>query len=345
MIEGNKMGGEISEKEYRAIPMLSASDLRQFITDRKKFYKEKVLGEKRLEEYNKSILIGNICHTLLLEPDEFDNKYLMSTCETPPTGMVLSFTESFYRNTVANMDDDGNITADVAELLNTAYAESGFKISFEAAIKKFNESGKDYYEQLVVAKSKGLEIVCLDDINIATKIVKMIKEDEFVGKYFTNTDYCELKADGFLIDGIEMKCMLDKVMVDREHETIQLIDPKIVFDNQNFYREYFLKKRADIQAYIYYMALKSGKVDLGFDYSKYVILPPIFIAVDSGCYYKPVQYRVSHEGLKNAYEGFAVNDREYKGVKEILQELNWAKETGNWTISKKIFDNQGIVDL
>jgi len=345
MIEGNKIGVELTEKDYRALPMLSSSDLRQFITDRKKFYKEKVLGEKREEEYNKSILIGSICHCLLLEPDNFDSKYLLSTCETPPTGMVLTFTESLYRQTIASMDEEGNVTADFGDMLQTAHAESGFKISLEAAVKKFNETGLDYYKQLVAAKSQGLEIVCLDDINIATKIVKIVKEDPFVGGYFTNTDYCELKAEGFLVEEVEMKMMADKIIVDREHETLQLVDPKIVFDNQNFYREYFLKKRADIQAYIYYEGLKSGKIDLGFDYSKYLVLPPIFIAVDSGCYYAPVQYKMTLKGLKNAYEGFVENGREYKGVKEIMEELNWAKETGNWKITKKIFDNKGIVDL
>lgn len=345
MIEGNKIEGEKTEKEYRAIPMLSASDLRQFTTDRKKFYKEKVLGEKREEEYNKSILIGSICHCLLLEPDEFDKRYLLSTCETPPTGMVLTFTESLYRQTMAHMDEDGNVTVDFSEMLQIAHIESGFKISLEAATKKFNETGLDYYKQLVAAKKDGLEICCLDDINIATKIVKMVKEDEFVGKYFTNTDYCELKAEGFLVDGVEMKCMFDKIIPDHEHETIQFIDPKIVFDNQNFYREYFLKKRADIQGYIYYQGLRSGKINLGFDYSNYIILPPIFIAVDSGCHYKPVQYRMSPLSLENAYEGFVENGREYKGVKEIMEELQWSKETGNWFITKKVYENQGIVNL
>lgn len=345
MIEGNKIGEEKTEAEYRAIPMLSSSDLRQFITDRKKFYKEKVLGEKREEEYNKAILIGSICHCLLLEPEKFDEKYLLSTCETPPSGMLLPFVESLYKQSVAHMNEQGAVEADFSELLQTAHIESGYKITLEAVLKKFEKEGKEYYDQLMDAKAQGLEICCLDDINIATKIVKMVKEDPFVGQYFTNTDYCELKAEGFLVEGVEMKMMADKILVDREHETIQLIDPKVVFDNQNFYREYFLKKRADIQAYIYYEGLKSRKIDLGFDYSEYVILPPIFIAVDSGCYYAPVQYRMTLKGLKNAYEGFVDNGREYKGVKEILEELNWAKETNNWKITKKIFDNKGIIDL
>lgn len=344
MIEGVKKK-EYTEKEYRAIDMLSASDLRLFNTDRKKFFKRHVLREKQEEEYNKSILIGSIVHCLLLEPEAFDDRYMLSICENPPTGMVLPFTESLYRQTVASMDDEGNILVDIEEMLRNAYVEAGFKISFEAAVKKFNETGKEYYEQLIRAKAEGKEIVCMDDTNIANRIVEMVKGDEFVGKYFQDIEHCELKAEGFLVDGIEMKCMIDKVIPDHEVMTLQPIDPKIVFDNQNFFREYYLKKQAHIQAYVYYMGLKSGKIDLGFDYSDYTILPPIFVAIDSGCYYKPVQYRVTEEGLKKAYEGFVENGKEYRGVKETLEELVWAKDTGNWTISKRAYDNQGVINI
>jgi len=239
MIEGEKKNNGRTEKEYRALEMLSASDLRQFNTDRKKFYKEKVLGEKREEEYNKAMLIGSLVHCLLLDPHEFDNRYLMSTCDAPPTGMVLTFTESLYRQTMSNMDEDGNITLDFKKMIETAHLESGFKISIEAAVEKFNKTGKEYYEQIVRAKAKGLDIVCMDDINIANRIVEIIKADEFVGDYFADVEFCELQIEGFIVDGVEMKCMMDKLMISHGKKTIQLLDPKIVFDNQNFFREYY----------------------------------------------------------------------------------------------------------
>lgn len=344
MITG-ELNREKTEKEYRAVPMLSASDLRLFNTDRKKFYKEKVLGEPRVEEYNKSILIGNLVHCLLLEPHAFDSRYMLSVCEKVPGGMLLAFVESLYRHSVASMDEEKIVQADFSSLVQIAYEESGYKIKLEAVIKKFEEDGKPYFDQMMEAYGKGLEIVCMDDINIANRIVEITKADPFVGGYFSNIENCELKAEGFLVDGVEMKMMADKIIADHEHETIQLIDPKVVFDNQNFFREYYLKKQAYIQGYIYYMGLKSGKIDLGFDYSKYVILPPIFVAIDSGCYYAPVQYRMTVGALKKAYEGFTEQGRDYRGVKETLEELNWAKETGNWTISKKAYDNQGIINL
>lgn len=345
MIEGNKIEKEKSEQEYRAIEMLSSSDLRLFNTDRKRFYKEKVLREPRVEEYSKSLLVGSIVHCLLLEPQEFDNKFLLSTCETPPGGMLLTFVESLYRHSVTTMNEEGVVEAEFGNLLQIAYEESGYKIKLEAVLEKFKKDGKEYYDQLMAAKMQGLEIVCLSDINIATKIVEMVKGDELVGHYFNNIDFCELKVEGFLVDGVEMKAMLDKLIVCSEKETIQLLDLKVVYDNQDFRYSYYLKRQAYIQAYIYQEAIKSGKLNLGFNYSGWTILSPVFLAVDSGCYYTPVRYDVGLKGLEMAYKGFVENGREYPGVKDTLSEILWCQETGNWKISKKAYENKGIVSL
>ena len=341
--------GEINKQksvvEYRALDLLSASDLRLFNTDRKKFFKQHILGEKREEEYNKAILIGSLVHCLLLEPQNFDSKYMLSICEKTPGGMMLDFVESLYKHSVASMDEKYNVGVEFSELVQIAKEESGYKITLEAVLKKFEIDGRQYFDQMMEAKKKGLEVVCMDDINIANRIVEITKADPFVGEYFRDVEHCELQVEGFEIDGVKMKAMMDKLIINHELETIQLIDPKIVFDNQGFVREYFLKKQAYIQGYVYYKALESRKLDLGFDYSKYLILPPIFIAIDSGCYYAPIQYKMTPESLKRAYEGFEEGGREYRGVRETLEELNWAKETGNWTISKKVFDNNGIINL
>ena len=122
MISGKSMTTE----EYRKLDRLSASDLRTFITDRKKFFKEKVQKEKPDEdEYNKSFLIGDIVHTKLLEPDTFDNKYFMSRCQDVPTGNMLSFTEALIKWTIFYTDENGTVTVDFKDIAEAAYKDSG----------------------------------------------------------------------------------------------------------------------------------------------------------------------------------------------------------------------------
>lgn len=349
---GEKNTGR-TEAEYRKIPMLSASDLRSFSIDRLKFYKEKILGEKAGEEYNKAMLIGNLVHCLLLEPENFDDKFFMSICSTPPTGLMLTFTESLYKHTVLNMDESGATTVEFSELLDAAYEESGFKITKEAVAKKFQEKHKktgetpqQYYEQLVQAKSKGLEVACVDDVNIAEKIIQQIKADSFTGSIFEDADgeesFNEQQADGFSLFGLEMKGMLDRIKANHKEKTLHIYDLKVVYDVVNFKREYWLKKQAYIQAYVYWEALKSGILDLGFDYSDYQILPPIFVVVHSGCFYAPLQFKMSLEDLEKAWDGFMENEREYKGVKEIIEDILWCQEKQIWNMSFTDYNNKGV---
>jgi len=345
-----------AEIEYRKVPMLSASDLRSFSIDRLKFYKEKILGEKREEEYNKAILIGNLGHCLILEPEKFDDKFFLSICSTPPTGMLLAFTEALYKHTVMSMSEDGEVTEDFGNLVDLAYEDSGFKITKEAVLKKFTEPNKksgetaeQYYKQLREAKTKNLEVACVDDITIAEKAVSLIMQDEFTGPIFEDRkgeeSFNEQQIEGFKVGNLEMKAMLDKIKVNHHNKTIQIYDLKFVYDVINFKREYWLKKQAYIQGYIYWKAMISGILDLGFDYSDYEILPPIFIVAHSGCFYRPLQYRMTVEDLDKAERGFVENEREYKGVTEIINDISWCQENQIWNISKAAFEAGGIVNL
>lgn len=343
---------QMSEKQYRALPMLSSSDLQLFTKDRKKFYQEKILGEKPEEEYSKAKLIGNLVHCLLLEPQEFDNKFYLSICNTPPTGMLLAFVEALYRHTAASMED-GVVTADFGVLAQAAYEDSGFKITLEAVLKKFTtphktsgEVPENYYKQMIEAKSQGLEVACVEDITIAEKIVQQIREDEFVGSIFQKDenvdDLNELQIEGIELDGLVLKGMVDKVRIFHDVELIQPYDVKVTYDVINFKRDYFLKRKSYIQGCIYYRLLCEYFRE---KYPTYLVMPPIFVVVHSGCFYKPLLFELEHKGLQKAYEGFTEDGREYSGVKTIIEDILWSQNTGNWNISKINFENNGKIAI
>lgn len=347
MVTGKKqLDRKMDEKEYRSLPLLSSSDIRLFSLNKREFYKTKVLGEVKKERMSSAMLLGSVVHALLLEPQEFDSKFYLTTCNKP-TALMLAFVESLFNYTLANMDEDGEITEDFGELCRLAHIDSGYKITLEQVIKKFSGSNaEDYYRELRDSVAKGLEVVTMDDLGIANRIVEIVKNDEFVGHYFQeDNDLNEIKVEGFELDGVEFKSMLDKVHAEHIDKTLQVIDLKVVFDVNNFYYEYFLKKRADIQAYVYWKALESGKADLGFDYSDYVILPPIFMAIDSGCFHSPIVYELSYQDLKMAYEGFEENNKKYIGVKTILEDLKWSQSMNLWTRSKQNYINKGITKI
>ena len=68
--------------------MDSSSSLKEFSVNRKKYHKKYILNEKVEEEDNKASVTGRVVETLLLEPEEFDNRFYMSVCLSAPTGMM-----------------------------------------------------------------------------------------------------------------------------------------------------------------------------------------------------------------------------------------------------------------
>ena len=339
----------LSEREYRNLPLLSASDLRTFTTDRKKFYFTKIMGQKQEEEYNRATLIGSLVHCLILEPENFDERYFLSSIENMPTGLMLALTEALYKITIQNTNENGEITCEFGEIFQQAYTESGFKIGIEAVLKKFTGSSSEaYYQQLRDSKAKNLQVVTLADINIANKIVETAKNHPYTVQIL-NAEcgnrfkvYNEIQVESFDILGIQMKGMLDKVIVDLESKTIQIYDLKVVFDTVNFYREYFLKKRADIQRYIYWKAIKSYFIE---EYPDFEVLPPIFLTLDSGCFYAPILYPMTKQDLQKAFSGFVLNEREYKGVENIIDDIRFCTEHNTWNTSSELMFTNGFKQL
>jgi hypothetical protein len=119
-----------TEAQYRAVKMDSSSSLKDFSVDRKKYYKKYIKGEKVEDKDNLSATMGRIVETLLLEPEEFDNRFYMSACMSTPTGLMLDFVEALYRVTAESTNGAGEVTKTMAEMTQEAYVLSGFKIKY-----------------------------------------------------------------------------------------------------------------------------------------------------------------------------------------------------------------------
>lgn len=343
-----------TEKEYRKLEVLSSSDLRTFAINRRKFYKEVILREKddsEEEEYDKSLLVGDITHTLLLEPESFDSKYHLSVCPSPPTGKMLAFTESLYKHTMENIDSDGHILVDFEEIATQAHIDAGYSGKawrLERVLRDFKDSnGELYYKELRECSGTGKQVVCIADLTAAERIKATLLTHEYTSDIFEKTTddryivLNEWKNEGFDYEGITLKAMLDKIIIDTKDKTIDIYDLKCVWNNTDFYRTYYLKRRAYIQALLYYQAvMEAENLPIGID--EYIVKPPIFVAADSGDFYAPVKYRLYSGDLAKAAVGFTDGDRYYQGVESIIEEILWSTKTGNWRSSKEIFDAKGF---
>lgn len=340
-----------TEAVYRATLLDSSSSLKDFSMDRKKYFRKYILGEDVEDKDTQAATTGRVVETLLLEPEQFDKRFFMSSCVEAPSALMLAFVNALYKFTKEATDEDGNVTRSFEDISKDAYAESGFKIKYDAVISKFVGSDAEiYYNEMRTVKSKGLTVVTAEDVNNAEKIVEELRNNP-VTKDVVNlvsssryTIYNQLQVEGYVLDGHEFKSMMDKVIVDHEKKTIQVYDLKCTWSVENFLEEYYLYRRAYIQALLYYKAAIHFMNNTE-DVQGYRVEPPRFIVCDSTNYYNPLIYTLSDKDLEDAYNGFTHKNREYTGVGTLIADLKWALENNIWNISRENSINNGLVNI
>ena len=341
-----------TEAQYRAVVMDSSSSLKDFSTDRKKYYKKYYLKEKVEDKDSSAANMGRIVETILMEPHLFDEKFYMSSCASTPTGLMLDFVEALYKHTRDATDEDGKVTAPMQELLEAAYKDSGFKIKYEAVVGKFIGSDAEiYYNEIRKVRTMNLTVINTMEVSVAEKIVEQLRINSTTAPIvnLTNSSRYEIidqmQVEGYEIDGHPFKSMLDKVVIDHKEKTIQPYDLKCTWSVENFYEEYYLYRRAYIQAYLYYYAMLHLTENPDLPYHDYKVERLKFIVCDSTNYYQPLIYTLDEGDMTDAYQGFVHKGRTYPGVKDLIQALKWCVSTNTWNISHKNYLSNGVVNI
>jgi hypothetical protein len=341
-----------TEAQYRAVVMDSSSSLKDFSTDRKKYYKKYFLQEKVEDKDSSAANMGRIVETLLMEPHLFDDKFYMSSCTSTPTGLMLDFVEALYKHTRDATDENGVVKTPMSDLLEAAYKDSGFKIKFEAVINKFVGSDAEiYYNEIRTVRSKNLTVVNTMEISIAEKIVEQLRINSTTAPIVNMVNssryqvFDQMQVEGYEIDGHQFKSMLDKVIVDHQERVIRPYDLKCTWSVENFYEEYYLYRRAYLQAYLYYHAMLHMSNDPTSEYYGYTVQYLQFIVCDSTNYYRPLIYTLDIDDMMDAYKGFVHKGKTYPGVGDLIAALKWCVGTNTWDISHKNYLSNGIVNI
>lgn len=343
----------ITEKEYRRTKRNSSSSVKDFSLDRRKYYKKYVLGDFEEDSDSIATKMGQLVETLLMEPERFDDLFYMSACVAAPTGLMGAFVETLAKKTVENTSPEtGGLTIPFGDVTDMAYKESGFKISVDKVIEKFEGSDAEiYYGELVKVRFNDLIVVTPNDVNNAENIVAELKNNPFTNFIINLTSgkkmevINQMKIMDFELFHLPLKAMLDKVIIDHTYKTIQFYDLKCTWNVEQFFKEYYLYRRAYIQAGIYYEACKSLTTKEGSPYFGYKVELPKFIVCDSINYYSPLIYSLTQKDLDDAFNGFELRGYRYPGIKEIIEDMLFAFKKDIWNISRTNYNNYGVVPL
>lgn len=341
-----------TEANYRAVMLDSSSSLKDFSLDRKKYHRKYILNETIEEKDTAAANMGRLVETMLMEPELFEEKFFLSCCASAPTGLMLEFVEALYRVTRDATDESGNVSRNFESLSKEAYDISSFKIKYEAVINKFVGSDAElYYHEIRKVRTNNLTVVTSLDVTMAEKIVETLKRSSVTSPIVNTVDSVrytvinQLQVEDYVVFYHNFKSMMDKVIIDHEEETIQVYDLKCTWNVENFFEEYYLYRRAYIQAYLYKKAAEHLASIEGTEYHGYTVLNPRFIVCDSANYYSPLVYTLSDEDMLDAEQGFEYKGRTYPGVEGLIRSLKWATDNNIWEISEENFLCNGVINI
>ena len=254
----------------------SYSSLNKLLYSPEVFYKEYILGhkEEKLESY---LTEGKLIHCLLLEPEKFDDQFVLSITKMPSDNAkaVVDRVYAHNKEIVANGGEDkgslaqhGNAILDILKDINLYQT---LKTDEQRIEKLITAETVNYWEFL--RKSEGKIPVQYDIHDKCKAIVEKIKSNQEISQLLkldgkeewwgTMESYnevpleMELKRFNFGLKGI-----IDNMVVDPGNGVIRINDIKTTSKSLKDFPESVKFYRYDIQAAIYNLLVVSKYEDL-----------------------------------------------------------------------------------
>ncbi len=366
MIKGNSMGEkpQITRKDinYRQLSSLNCSMIKLFDSDPVKFFEQFKLG-RRPKDNGKTISfsIGDLVDFYLLDcranEDEFNNRFEEKFAlyeENKGKGQVFQLADILFDITQKYTDIEGVVTTSFESRFTEAFNKikeigrySGK--TEEQALEDFENNAYDYFNYKI--NNAGKTVIDVSLLDKSKRVAISLLNDPFTKEVFVEND-SEEYFPKFPIEWIyttksgkkiSCKSEIDILKIDHVKKCIYLKDLKTIYDNEVFEYQY-LKFRYDLQAAFYYLAVRYWADEEGM--SSYSIERMEFIVGDtSSNNRRPVRYQTTEEDLQASLNGFKLGYTTYKGVHQIMEEIDWAEENNIWNVSKDIFLNSGRTKL
>jgi len=143
----------------------SYSSLQKLLNNPRQFYKEYILGEKE-ERDEKYFREGKLFHLLLLEPEKFDDVFIISPSKIPG-GYAKEILDALLKRLLQDCyDDDGNEIENVQFEPLEAYEK--FILDYMAE--------KNYYQSLKTDAQRMEKVTSLDGINYFNSYLQVITD-------------------------------------------------------------------------------------------------------------------------------------------------------------------------
>ena len=346
---------ECCEKDYRKYEAYNYSGLKLFAENPYSYYNKYVLKQKEDEGLSDSVKIGMLVDCLLLEKEKFNEKFSITVCEKP-VGQMGEFIDELWLVTQRFIDENGVITVSMKERLEFTWEvfkqknPTKFKgKDFSYIVENFKNEDKNgnspqlYYVNLI--KEFGKITVDQKMYDKAEKIVNNIVHGKYTSSLFQPSRTKALKYQTAIvstIDGIEVKGLIDIIEIDHSTKTVLGIDLKTTWQMTNFSFN-FKKMGYYLQASLYHTLLNQFIIDnklTGYTVDERFI----FLICDSTMTYLPHFYICNNEVIQKGINGFSDSYTDYKGVKQLIKEIEYCKKNGFYD-HISLHENNGYLNI
>ncbi len=348
-------------RDYRKeIEGLNQSMLKKFRDNPLDFFYEFVLKDRKPKEKDSwSILVGDVLDFIMLEcqgdfqvfEQNFSLRYAIFG-GIKSDKQVFLLADALYDESILDVVD-GVICSEFScrferaldKIQNSSTPKYKGK-SVEQALKDFDENGKDYFNKKLENLNKT--IIDLAVVEKAKQLAEQLMTDfiteDFFGGEILPKFPISWKYTTKAGNVIECKSELDILDVDHEAKVVYTRDLKTSYDNEDFAYSY-IKYGYYIQNAFYYLAVR-WYLDNN-NMAEYHIVPGMeFIVADtSKNNRRPLVYKTDETDIQKGLNGFSLNGHYYKGVNELMEEIDWSIENGIFNISKENLENKGLVKL
>jgi len=304
-----------------------------------------------------AMLLGTVVDLLLTNKERFDDEVYVMTATKPSSEMMLK-----YCNVLAQTGDT-----------KRAHNESGYKISLDASVKKFDKEGRAYFDALLNAKGKS--IVGAEELFVANQIVAQLTSNPFTKRYFIEEDGVDLLFQVPIVWNIHFKSlitgenaiapaksMLDVIRIDHHNELIQPVDLKT--GGEGFMKSFWRYHRY-LQASMYTDAVMTAQWDRGMDTRKYEFEPMRFVYADTNLFYNPVVYKMTPKDIHAGRSGIdyiepmggsvsgekdtiyfgTLGQTKRKGYERLTAELDWHIKNDKWDYDYDTYQKNGEIEI
>lgn len=339
-------------EDYRDIKKVNQSSLKKILTSPKAYLQ----AVDRMENQDDDVtpdhfIFGSVVDIMLTgNRDDFEKRFVKIPDDTKCSETVRGIVEQVWAYVQEELKED-DIIFDldaykdfIADACTLANYQPNWKV--DTRVAKIIEQGNDYFELL--KQMNGKTPVTESEYSNAVNCVMALKADKFTkpfvdAKHDKNSEFKNKFIVEFVIDDVEMKGELDRVVINHDLKKIFPIDFKTTSQPIHGFEYEFWKYRYDFQAATYIAGLMQHPDIQKLTAEGYTIAPFIYIVVEKQLNNSPMIFAVDNSALNVGFMGGMVKGKDYEGLRQAVARYSYATKNNAWEYPMEYYLNEGCI--